>query len=64
SEESEEGERQQVTPATMRIVGAILIALSAVVGILSLKRVADLDLKWLCPLLLLCGVALFMKARP
>lgn len=53
----------KMTPATMRLIGILLLVASAVLMILNLKRVADLGTFWVGLPLFFIGIAFVLRAR-
>jgi hypothetical protein len=52
-----------LTPKTLRLIGILFLVAAAVVGILNLKRVADLGMTWAAPVLMIIGVAFVTLAK-
>lgn len=52
-----------MSPATLRIVGIGFLVAAAVVGVLNLRRVADLGAFALPSVLLVVGMAFILRAR-
>jgi uncharacterized membrane protein len=54
---------ENLSATTLRAIGILLLVTAACVAILNLKRVADLGMLWLSPVLLVIGIGLVVKAR-
>jgi len=52
-----------LSPTALRVIGILFLVSAAVVAILNLKRVANLGLMWLSPVLLVVGIAFVVNAR-
>ncbi len=52
-----------MTPKTLRLIGVYFLIAAAVMAVLNLKRVADLGLNWLNPILLILGLVFIIRAR-
>jgi hypothetical protein len=52
-----------MSPKTLSLIGILFLVAAAVVAVLNLKRVADLRMLWLSPILLVFGIALLARAR-
>jgi hypothetical protein len=52
-----------VSAQTLRILGVLALVAAAVISILNLKRVANLEMLWLNAPLLVIGIALILAAR-
>jgi|GEM_PF-1067751 len=52
-----------MSPKTLSLIGILFLVAAAVVAVLNLKRVADLGMLWLSPILLIFGAALLALSR-
>jgi hypothetical protein len=52
-----------LSPKTLFLIGILFLVAAAVVAVLNLKRVADLKMLWLSPVLLVLGFGLIMQSR-
>ena len=52
-----------MSSSSLRILGFLFLIFAAVVAVLNLKRVANLGVIWLAPVLLVIGIALVMNSR-
>lgn len=52
-----------MSASLLRTIGILFLVSAAVVAVLNLKRVANLGLVWLSPVLLVIGIALVVNAR-
>lgn len=52
-----------MTPKTLAALGVLFLVAAAVVAVLNLKRVADLGMMWLSPVLLIVGIGLMAASR-
>lgn len=52
-----------MSPKTLALIGILFLVAAAVVAVLNLKRVADLGMVWLSPVLLIFGAALMAISR-
>ena len=60
----EKFERRKVLSATtLRLIGILFLVSAACVAILNLKRVANLGMLWLSPMLLIIGMGLVIWSR-
>jgi hypothetical protein len=50
-------------PKTSLLIGILFLIAAAVVAVLNLKRVADLGMPWLSPILLIFGLGLVAQSR-
>ena len=48
---------------TLRLIGILVLVAGATVAVLNLKRVADLRMIWLPPVLLVIGIGLVVNSR-
>jgi tryptophan-rich sensory protein len=55
--------RQNLSAPTLRIIGILILVAAAVVAILNLKRVANLGMMWLVPVLMIIGIGLVVRSR-
>ena len=49
--------------STLRLIGFVFLIAAIISAVLNLKRVADLGMIWLTPVLLICGVVLVAAAK-
>ena len=54
---------QHLSATTLRLIGILFLIAAAAVAILNLKRVANLGLTWLVPVLLVIGIGLVANAK-
>lgn len=52
-----------VNSSTLRLIGFVFLIAAIISAVLNLKRVADLGMTWLTPVLLICGVVLVAAAK-
>ena len=52
-----------MNPKILRLLGVFFLLDAAIVSVLNLKRVADLGLPWLSPLLLVIGALFIVLSR-
>ncbi len=52
-----------MAPTTLRMIGILLLLAAVAVVVLNLKRVANLGMLWLSPVLLVIGIGLVAQAR-
>jgi hypothetical protein len=52
-----------MNPASLRLIGLLLLIAAVIAAILNLHRVADLRMPWLAPLLMVLGIAFTVLAR-
>jgi hypothetical protein len=52
-----------MTPKTLSALGILFLVAAVAVSILNLKRVADLGMVWLSPVLLIVGIGLMAASR-
>lgn len=54
---------KNLSTSTLKAIGFLFLISAAVVAILNLKRVANLGLMWLVPVLLVIGIGFMVNAR-
>lgn len=52
-----------MSATTLRVIGILLLLAAVVVAVLNLKRVANLGMLWLSPVLLVIGLGLVAQSR-
>jgi hypothetical protein len=53
----------KMSATTLRVIGFLLLAAAVVVAVLNLKRVANLGMLWLTPVLLILGLGLVAQSK-
>ena len=52
-----------MSATTLRTIGILILVAAAGVAILNLKRVANLGMMWLVPVLMVIGIGLVVRSR-
>jgi hypothetical protein len=54
---------ETLSATTLRTIGILILVAAAGVAILNLKRVANLGMMWLVPVLMVIGIGLVVRSR-
>lgn len=56
-------ETHKVSATTLRVIGFLVLFVAVVIAVLNLRRVANLGMLWLSPVLLVIGLGLVAQSR-